>query len=150
MTHSHDHQNQQRRPGSTPRESGAPSSRAVANHAPATDDLLAEARSVLVDSVLPALRGAERYQALMVANALGMAVRELQQASQPPTEADVEPVDEAALAEAIRRRKAPDDRALRATLRSLTVARLRINNPGYLHDRDQPPRDLNPTDARSE
>jgi hypothetical protein len=43
-------------------------------------DLLALARRSLLDEVAPALKGQPRYVALMVANAMGIALRELQQA----------------------------------------------------------------------
>lgn len=44
---------------------------------PGGADLLRTARETLLAEVLPALQGAQRYQALMVANALGMVEREL-------------------------------------------------------------------------
>jgi Domain of unknown function (DUF6285) len=43
-------------------------------------DLLAVARRSLLDDVAPALKGQPRYLALMVANAMGIALRELEEA----------------------------------------------------------------------
>ena len=43
-------------------------------------DLLAVARRSLLDDVAPALKGQPRYVALMVANAMGIALRELEEA----------------------------------------------------------------------
>ena len=115
---------------------------------PDTRDLLTEARQVLLDSVAAELTGERKYQALMVANAMGMAIRELEQREQgEPAQTDrtaraflaqrclddtaSEP--EAELALAIRERRLDGaDPALRSVLRTLTEARLRINNPGFL------------------
>jgi hypothetical protein len=44
---------------------------------PGAEDLLLAAREALTAEVLPALQGGQRYAALMIANALGMAEREL-------------------------------------------------------------------------
>lgn len=121
---------------------------------PETRDLLAEARQVLLDSVAPELSGEHRYQALMIANAMGMAIRELEQRDQgEPEQTDralraflaqhsLEPVDslddkaadaEAKFAQAIfERRLEGTDPVLRSVLRTLTETRLLINNPGYL------------------
>jgi hypothetical protein len=115
---------------------------------PDTRDLLTEARQVLLDSVAPELAGERKYQALMIANAMGMAIRELEQREQgQPEETDqtvraflaersLEVTDgeaESALARAILERGLDGaDPALRSVLRTLTEARLRINNPGYL------------------
>ena len=46
---------------------------------PETRDLLAEARQVLLDSVAPELDGERKYEALMIDNAMGMAIREQEQ-----------------------------------------------------------------------
>lgn len=111
---------------------------------PEAQDLLSEARAVLLDSLVPHLSGDHRYEALMIANAMGMAVREFEasQAGQP--EAVDRRLDaflesrglgqgEDDLARAIReRRLTGGDGELRSVLRSMTEARLRINNPGYL------------------
>lgn len=112
---------------------------------PETRDLLAEARQVLLESLAPELAGERKYEALMIANAMGMAIRELEQGE--PEEADralraflaKQSLDdtaaeaEAELARAIfERRLDGTDPALRSVLRTLTESRLRINNPGYL------------------
>lgn len=44
---------------------------------PTSGELLQEARRILREELAPELRGAERYKALMIANAVGMAAREL-------------------------------------------------------------------------
>lgn len=115
---------------------------------PDIDDLLTEARKVLMNSLTPDLTGARKYEALMIANAMGMAIRELGQSERARVkEADLatsaflaalsEPDDnvecEASLAEAIRKRRVDGrDKTLREVLRTLTEARLGINSPGYL------------------
>ncbi|MBS3805228.1 MAG: hypothetical protein KGY54_11810 [Oleiphilaceae bacterium] len=115
---------------------------------PETRDLLTEARQVLLDSLAPELTGQRKYEALMVANAMGMAIRELEQRAQgQPEETDrtvtaflaersIEAKageDEAALAGAIRERRLDStDPGLQSVLRTLTEARLRVNNPGFL------------------
>ncbi|NMT63158.1 DUF6285 domain-containing protein [Marinobacter orientalis] len=115
---------------------------------PETRDLLAEARRVLLDSIAPDLGGERKYQALMIANAMAMAMRELEQREQgQPEETDhtvraylaEHSIDgtaaeaEADLARAVfERRLDGTDPALRSVLRTLTEARLRINNPGFL------------------
>lgn len=118
---------------------------------PETRDLLTEARQVLLDSVAPELAGEHKYQALMIANAMGMAIREIEQREQgQPEEIDQavraflaqRSLDskaaeaEGELARAIyERRLDGTDPDLRSVLRTLTEARLWINNPGYLKGR---------------
>ncbi|WP_417545127.1 DUF6285 domain-containing protein [Marinobacter sp.] len=115
---------------------------------PDIHDLLTEARRVLMNSLTPELKGEHKYEALMIANAMGMAIRELGQDEQAKVEkadravsafleARSEPHHhaecEAFLAEAIRERRLDGgDEALRNLLRTLTEARLGINSPGYL------------------
>ncbi len=121
---------------------------------PETQDLLAEARQVLLESVAPELAGEHKYQALMIANAMGMAIREFEQREQDePEQTDltvraflaqqsldaVDSLDdkaaeaEAELARALRERRLDGtDADLRSVLWTLTETRLRINNPGYL------------------
>lgn len=118
---------------------------------PETRDLLIEAREVLLDSLAPELAGEHKYQALMIANAMGMAIREIEQreqgepeqtdsalqaflARQPSDAPDDRSVEaEGELARAIyERRLDGTDASLRSVLRTLTETRLRINNPGYL------------------
>lgn len=115
---------------------------------PDTRDLLTEARQVLLDSLVPQLEGEQKYEALMIANAMGMAIRELDQRRQ----GEAETIDrslsqflagqhlagdpsqgEQTLARALRERQVDGaDPELRTVLKSMTEARLRINNPGFL------------------
>lgn len=44
---------------------------------PTSEELLREARRLLREELAPGLKGKQRYQALMIANAVGMAEREL-------------------------------------------------------------------------
>ncbi|WP_289101490.1 DUF6285 domain-containing protein [uncultured Marinobacter sp.] len=115
---------------------------------PDSRDLLTEARQVLLDSLVPDLAGEQKYQALMIANAMGMAIREIEQRAQGEPEAtdrslsqflaghqlpDAPSQGEQTLARALRdRRLNGDDPELRSVLKSMTEARLRINNPGFL------------------
>lgn len=115
---------------------------------PETGDLLAEARKVLLESLAPDLTGKCKYEALMVANAMGIAIRELEQRQQGEPEKtdqalrtyleshslyDANGEAESTLASAIRERRLDGaDPALRSVLRTLTSARLRVNNPGFL------------------
>lgn len=115
---------------------------------PDTHDLLTEARRVLMDSLVPGLEGERKYEALMIANAMGMAIRELEQCELGEPDATDRllsafladhALDEAmenaelSLASAVRQRQLDgDDPELRSILRAVTEARLRINNPGYL------------------
>lgn len=123
------------------------------NH-PETGDLLAEARQVLLDNLVPELQGERKYEALMIANAMGMAVREFEQHGHgEPRETDSAVAeflaarslsgnpgrDEEALARAISDRNVDGaDKELRALLRLMTETRLRINNPGYLKRGPEP------------
>lgn len=118
---------------------------------PETRDLLTEARQVLLDSVAPELAGEHKYQALMIANAMGMAIREIEQREQGQSEEIDQAVRaflaqrsldskaaeaEGELARAIyERRLDGTDPDLRSVLRTLTETRLRTNNPGYLKGR---------------
>lgn len=114
---------------------------------PETRDLLAEARQVLLDSVAPELDGERKYEALMIANAMGMAIREQEQREAGEPEAtDVmlsrfltghalteSGQGEEALARALRERTLDGgDRELRGVLRAMTETRLKVNNPSYL------------------
>ncbi len=54
---------------------------------PDSRDLLTEARQVLLDSLVRDLAGEQKYQALMIANAMGMAIREIEQRAQGEPEA---------------------------------------------------------------
>jgi len=115
---------------------------------PETRDLLAEARQVLLDSLAPELGGERKYEVLMIANAMGMAIREReQQEAGEPEATDVmlarflaghglpeeSGKGEQTLARALRERVVDGgDRNLRAVLRAMTETRLKVNNPGYL------------------
>ncbi|MEH6356655.1 MAG: DUF6285 domain-containing protein [Marinobacter sp.] len=115
---------------------------------PNNHDLLIEARQVLLNSLTPELTGARKYDALMIANAMSMAIRELGQSEQAKVEEADQAVStflktrsqpthnaegETSLAEAIRERRLDGkEPALRDVLRTLTEARLGINNPSYL------------------
>jgi len=115
---------------------------------PETRDLLAEARQVLLDSLVPELGGGRKYEALMIANAMGMAIREQEQREAGEPEAtdgmlsrflaahalpEESGQGEQTLARALRERVVDGgDRELREVLRALTETRLKVNNPGYL------------------
>lgn len=115
---------------------------------PNSRDLLTEARQVLLDSLVPDLAGEQKYQALMIANAMGMAIREIEQREQGEPDTtdralsqflaghrlpDAPSQCEQTLARALRdRRLEGNDPELRSILRGMTEARLRINNPGFL------------------
>jgi len=115
---------------------------------PDNHDLLMEARQVLLNSLIPELTGARKYEALMIANVMSMAIRELGQSEQAKVKAADQAVStflearsqpnpnvegEISLAEAIRKRQLEGrEPALRDVLRTLTEARLGINSPGYL------------------
>lgn len=121
-------------------------------HRPHPQALLEEARQVLKESVIPELDGQRKYDALMVANAIGMVARELNEQNSAQATATEGAVDEfvaqnaskaalkqgadipeQALADLIREREvAVTDPTLLALLRALTDARLAVNNPGYL------------------
>ncbi|MBW7469731.1 DUF6285 domain-containing protein [Marinobacter sp. F4218] len=120
---------------------------------PDTRDLLAEARQVLLDSLAPELAGERKYQALMIANAMGVAIREIEQREQGEPETtdrslshflaghqlpDNPEQGEQTLARALRERRLDgSEPELRLVLRGMTEARLRINNPGYLKSSGQ-------------
>ena len=115
---------------------------------PETRDLLAEARQVLLDSLVPELGGERKYEALMIANAMGMAIREQEQREAGEAEStdvmlsrflvghalpEESGQGEQTLARALRERVVDgSDRELRAVLRAMTETRLKVNNPGYL------------------
>ncbi len=101
------------------------------------------ARKTLLEAVLPHIPQEQRYQALMVANAIGIAARALEggNAAQAAEAADYRRLlgadgeDVAALrrrlAEAIRSGALDDDPALVALLRRRVAAALAIANPAY-------------------
>ena len=90
--------------------------------------LVAEARHTLLEHVLPALSGDARIKALMVANALGIAARELEAPAPPPLTHD--------LAGAIRAGAHDADAALYATLVAAARARVAVSRPSALRDEE--------------
>lgn len=119
---------------------------------PAAGDLLATARATLLEEVVPALAGPQRYAALMVANALAIAGRDLAAAGEARAELarlgdllgdGTESGDQAGdlreatarLARRIRAGEYADGTArarLLACLRESTRARLAVSNPKAL------------------
>lgn len=111
-------------------------------------DLLAIARQTLLQSIVPALPGALRYDALMIANAMAIAAREIELAARaeireraalaPLLGAVAQDLDlsalRSALCELIREGVFDAVRSdeLRAALRDSVEARLAISNPKLL------------------
>lgn len=110
---------------------------------PDATDLLQQARAVLLDSIVPSLEGNQRYQALMIANAMGIAGREASELRDQTTRCNTAMRQfghydsEQELATAIAQRKLDvTDEHLQELLLTLTRAKLSINNPGYLQQRE--------------
>lgn len=114
---------------------------------PRTQDLLVIARQTLLDELLPTLGGEQRYTALMIANAMGMAARECEAGDSEEDKAmtvlrryltangvsETGTADEPELARCIRDRKLPaQDQALHQTLMAITESKLKLSNPKYL------------------
>lgn len=119
---------------------------------PDAHNLLVTARQLLLDELVPVLDEQHRYAALMIANAIGIAAREI---APPVAEDDIDKAldaflagvgadgeyssvsAEAALAQLIRNRKIPADaksgEALTDLLMHLTRSKLRISNPKFLN-----------------
>ena len=89
---------------------------------PAGEMLLAEARRVMLEDLLPLLPEDRHYEARMTANAMAIAAREL--AVLQPTQPDQKP-----LALAIREGRHDDDPGLRDRLAAEVLARLAVSNP---------------------
>lgn len=117
---------------------------------PDAGDLLATARQELLDTLLPEVSGALKYQVLMSANAMKIAGREIEAgpATEQQTRAGIrelyagllperaEDADEQSLADDIRRRRlATDNQQLYELLINITRSKLLISNPKYLKDR---------------
>jgi hypothetical protein len=85
--------------------------------------LVAEARQTLLEHILPALNGDARIKALMVANALGIAARDL---AAPP------PPDLAGRVPAIRAGAHDADPALHAALLDAARQRVTVSRPAAL------------------
>lgn len=96
---------------------------------PDAADLLAAAHEALSKKVLPALSGSVRYDALMISNALRIAMREIGTNS---VDAAVDWSKEREFAAAIRHGEHDDDTAALRELRRSTTAKLRISNPKAL------------------
>ncbi len=90
-------------------------------------ELLAEARRVLREEILPLLQGQARYKAAMVANAVGIAARELATVARPDQETEAQ-----ALARAIRRGEHDGDAEVHAALLKDACARTGLANPAAL------------------
>ena len=116
---------------------------------PAGHDVLAIARRTLLDTLVPALPADKTYDALMIANAMAIAMRELQQVGRDPESRLIhdflhrsglpEPapgVDaEAHLAHLVRERALPEaaQADLQQLLLALTRNKLSLSNPKYLN-----------------
>ncbi|QAA92706.1 DUF6285 domain-containing protein [Pollutimonas thiosulfatoxidans] len=110
-------------------------------------ELLAVARRALLDTLLPSLPANHAYTALMIANAMAIAGRELQSACNPGYRASdaiqafyqeidlAEPpaADESGLAQLIRQRKISQAHQgrLHQLLLETTRMRLQVSNPKY-------------------
>lgn len=120
------------------------------NNRPYGNELLAAARRSLLDDLLPLLPAEKTYDALMIANAMSIAARELE----PLTGHDAHESDaiqaffvaagleggqhnptEETLAQLIRDRRLPaaHESGLHALLLSLTTRKLLRSNPKYLN-----------------
>lgn len=117
---------------------------------PEAGALLAIARQELLDTLLPEVSGALKYQVLMTANAMKIAAREIEAgaATEQQVQGDIRKLyarllpenadnaDEQSLADDIRQRRLPtDDERLYHLLLDITRAKLQISNPKYLKDR---------------
>lgn len=98
---------------------------------PSGADLIEAARRALTEEVLPGLAGHPRYVALMVANALGIAAREIGESdSLASAGTDLLGVDDAeGLVRAIRDGRRDADPALHAALTARTAIAARIWKP---------------------
>ena len=94
-------------------------------------DLIEAARRALTEEVLPGLAGRPRYVALMVANALGIAAREIEQAGNlASVSADLLGTEDAAeLVRAIRDGRRDADAALHAALSAQTAVAAHVWKP---------------------
>jgi len=108
--------------------------------------LLGLARETLLRDLLASVPKERRFEALMIANALGIAAREIADAgrAEAAQQADLATLlgDPAAPADALRRRLAAEiragardgDPAVHAVLRRAAIGRLKISNPKALPD----------------
>ncbi len=117
------------------------------NNQPCGSDLLATARQLLLDELVPDLPPQARYKALMIASAMGVACREIEAGStgdiadtvadflaQAGIACDPATDGESVLAQAIRQRAVPQalQPSLVALLLAVTRGKLQISNPKYL------------------
>jgi hypothetical protein len=117
---------------------------------PEAGDLLATARQELLDTLLPEVSGALKYQVLMSANAMKIAGREIEAGVSTEQQAldgirrlyaellpeSADNANEQSLADDIRRRRLANDNAqLYELLMNITRSKLLISNPKYLKDR---------------
>ena len=98
---------------------------AAASEQPEGSVLLAEARRLTIEELLPLLPDERRYEARMIANAMAIAGRELA-AFRPPAP-DLKP-----LAADIRAGRHDADKAMRDRLAADVLARLAVSNPKAL------------------
>lgn len=117
------------------------------NNRPNGSELLAVARRTLLDELLPLLPPAKNYEALMIARAMAIAVRELEQQGGDPSDDEIQQfyrlagldvirgATEQDLAEQIRKKTISKSNhgALHQLLLSLTRTKLAITNPKYLN-----------------
>jgi hypothetical protein len=99
---------------------------------PGAADLLATARRALLDTIVPALDGAARFEALMAANAIAVALRETPAALTEITAAETALGDIPTLIADIRAGRRDGDAALAGALRTYAEARCRISAPKAL------------------
>lgn len=99
---------------------------------PHAADLLATARRALLDTIVPALEGAARFEALMAANAIAIALRETPEALAEIARAEAALGDMPTLIADIRAGRRDDDPALTAALRAYAEARCRVSAPKSL------------------
>lgn len=117
------------------------------NNRPDGSELLAVARRTLLDELLPLLPPAKNYEALMIARAMAIAARELEQQGADPSNDEIQQfyrlagldlspgATEQDLAGQIRKKTISESNqgALHQLLLSLTRTRLAITNPKYLN-----------------
>lgn len=114
---------------------------------PQAEDLLVIARQEMLDTLMPEVSGALKYQVLITANAMRISAREISDGAATEQQAEaaiarfysgrtpdhVGQPDEEALAGEIRDRQLRgEDPDLYQLLLSLTEGKLRISNPKYL------------------
>ncbi len=117
------------------------------NNRPNGGELLAVARRTLLDQLLPLLPVSKSYEALMIANAMAIAARELDVKGEDECEKQIlafyrqialegtHEATEQALAELVRKRAIDPSRSglLRSLLLNITRCKLAITNPKLLN-----------------